>query len=79
MGKLCKEVVSDLKPCAYKGFKIAVQFIFFIFFGGFCLTSMIFLVLVLLFAAVERCFVSHIRDFLKNLKSMGDSGDKPVG
>ena len=33
------------------------------FSGEFCLTSRMFLVLVLLFASVERCFVSRMRDF----------------
>ena len=34
------------------------------FFGEFCLTSRIFLVSVLLFASVERCFVSRMQDFI---------------
>ena len=59
-GKVMEKVVSDLTTFAYKGCKIAAHF----FFGKFCPTSRILLVLVLLSASVERCFVSRMRDFV---------------
>ena len=40
------------------------------FFYKFCLTSRIFLVLVLLFASVERFFVSRMRDFSHHFKDI---------
>ena len=54
-------MVSYLKTVAHKGCKISVQFFF--FFWEFCLTSRIFLLLVLLSASEERFFVSHMQDF----------------
>ena len=59
-------MVSDLKFFAYKGCKIAAQKIC-CFFIEFCLTSKIFLVLVLLSISVETCFVSRTRDLKKNV------------
>ena len=59
-------MVSDLKFFAYKGCKIAAQKIC-CFFSKFCPTSRIFLVLVLISASVETCFVSRTRDFKKNV------------
>ena len=47
---------------AYKGWKITAQKKFF-FCCTFCITIMIFLVLMLLSALVERCFVSRMRGF----------------
>ena len=55
-------MVSDCKAFAHKRCKIAAQKKV-IYFGKFCLTSRIFLVSVLLYALVERCFVSRMRDF----------------
>ena len=52
-------MVSDYKTLAHKGCKIAAQFKKI----KFCLTSRIFLALVLLSASIERCFVSRTRDF----------------
>ena len=48
---------------SFKGCKIAAQFLFLLFFSKFCLTSRIFLVLMLLSVSVKRYFVSHMRDF----------------
>ena len=50
-----------LKKIAHNGCEIAAPI--FLFFGEFCLTGRFFLVLVLLSAWVERCFVSGMRDF----------------
>ena len=56
-------IIEPLQKCfAYKGCKKLVFFI-----CKFCLTSRICLVSVLLSASVERCFVSHMRDFEKNI------------
>ena len=60
-GIVMKEVVSDFKTLAYKGCKIATQKSLFI--GKFCPTNRFFLLLVLLSASVERCFVFRVRDF----------------
>ena len=54
-------MVSDLTTFAYRGWKIAVQTK--VFFGEFWPQYQDFLVLVLLSASVERCFVSRMRDF----------------
>ena len=61
-------MISDLKPCAYKGCKIAAQLFSFLFlFGQFCLSGRIYLVSVLLSTSAERCFVSRMRDFKARL------------
>ena len=54
-------MVSDLETFVYKGFKLPRKKR--LIFGKFCLSSRIFLVLVLLSALVQICFVSHIWDF----------------
>ena len=61
--KSLKEVVSDFKPFAHEGSKLAAQFFFFFFFDEICPTSRIFLVLVLLSATIDRCFVARTRNF----------------
>ena len=54
-------MVSDLETNAYEECKIAAQKS--LFFGKFCPTIRIFLVLVLLSASVKRCFDSRMRKF----------------
>ena len=48
--------------------KIKISFFFLFFFCKFCLTSRIFLVVVLLSASVGRCFVSCMQDLKKKYK-----------
>ena len=57
-------MVSDLKTFAYKGCRISAQKDDFRQILAYKLDF--FLVLVPLFASVERCFVSHIQDFFKD-------------
>ena len=56
-------MVSDLKTFPYKECKISPQNQKFSFSANFALLAGFFLVLVLLSALVERCFVSRMRDF----------------
>ena len=73
-------MVSGLKIFANKGCKIAMHFfylflfIFFYFLANFVLKQE-FLVLVLLFALVERCLVFSIRDFSLNSLSQVEEED----
>ena len=64
LGKINKkEVDSYLKTLTYKGCKIASQKKSFFFLRRNLFCKQDFLVLVILFASVKRCFVSHMRDF----------------
>ena len=58
-----EEGVSDIKTFAYKGCKIiAIFFFFFLFSRPILFYFLDYLLLMLLSASVERCFVSRMQD-----------------